>query len=93
MERKTLKQFHTNLTWQSRIYALVVIATVVFSHFFNAWGGNWTTTIIAVVATVLFLDTFNISFHRNPRRWQLIKWAIILLVLALLLIGFIKLKP
>ena len=93
MERKTLKQFHRNLTWQSRIYALVVIATVIFAHFFNAWNSSWTTTIIAVVALVLFLDSFTISFHRNPRLWQLIKWGIILIVLALLLIGFSKIQP
>jgi hypothetical protein len=93
MERKTLKQFHWNLTWQSRIYALVVLATVGFANLFNAWNSNWTTTIIAVVALVLFLDSFNLYFHRHPRIWQLIKWVIILIILAILLIGFSSFQP
>lgn len=87
MERKTLKQFHHTLTWQSRIYALVVIATVIFAELFKAWNSNWVTTILAVVALVLFLDSFNLSFHRHPRLWQLVKWLLILVALALLLTG------
>ncbi|MCB0522003.1 MAG: hypothetical protein H6577_21940 [Lewinellaceae bacterium] len=92
MERKTLKEFHYKLTWQSRIYTIVVLATVAFSHFFHAWDSNWATTIIAVVALVLFLDSFNLSFHRHPKIWRLIKWSIVLLALSLLLLGALQNK-
>lgn len=88
MERKTLKQFHRDLTWQSRIYMVVVLATIIFAHVFHAWEENWVTTIISVIAMVLILDSFNVSFHRHQRIWRLIKWLIILLALAILLIGF-----
>jgi hypothetical protein len=88
MERKTLKQLHRNLTWQSRIYAIIVLATVIFAHVFDAWNSDWATTIIAVVALVLLLDSFAVSFHRHPKTWQLLKWGVILIALALLLIGF-----
>lgn len=87
MERKSLKKFHSNLTWQSRIYTMVVIATVIFAQVFNAWENNWVTTIIAAAALVLFLDSFNVAFHRHPRTWRLVKWLIILLALAILLVG------
>jgi hypothetical protein len=92
MERKTLKEFHRNLTWQSRIYTVVVISTVIFAHVFKAWENNWVTTIIGVAALVLFLDSFNVAFHRHPRIWRLVKWLIILLALAILLVGLQPLK-
>jgi hypothetical protein len=87
MERKTLKQFHRDLTWQSRIYTTAVVLTILFAHVFQAWDKGWMTTILVVIASVLLLDTFNISFHRHPKAWQLVKWGIILLLLGLLLIG------
>ncbi|MBI5917573.1 MAG: hypothetical protein HY842_19565 [Bacteroidetes bacterium] len=77
-----------NLAWQTRIYMVVVLSTVLFANVFDAWNGDWATTIIAVAAVTLLLDSFAIFFHRHPRTWEVIKWAIVLiLLLALFLIG------
>ena len=87
MERKSIHQLHRNLTWQTRIYMIAVLATVVFAHLFDAWNGEWATTIISVVAVVLLFDSFAISFHRHPRTWEAVKWIVVLALLAFLLIG------
>lgn len=88
MERKTLKQFHKNLSWSTRIYTLLTVATVAFSYVYDAWNSNWVKTIILALAIILFVETFEIVFHQHPKTWQTIRWVIILILAALLLIGF-----
>ncbi len=88
MERKTLKQFHKNLSWSTRIYTLLTVATVVFSYIFDAWNSNWVKTMILALAIILFAETFEIVFHQHPKTWRTIRWIIFLILAALLLIGF-----
>ena len=91
MERKTLKQFHNNLSWSTRIYTLLTVATISLSYFFDAWNTNWVKTIVLALAIILFAETFEIMFHKHPKIWKAIRWIIILIVLAFFLIGFIPL--
>ena len=88
MERKTLKQFHKNLSWSTRIYTLLTIATVVVSYIYDAWNTNWVQTIILALAIILFVETFEIVFHKHPKAWRTFRWIVILILLALILMGF-----
>ena len=87
MERKTLKQFHKELSWSTRIYTLLTVALLVGAYVFEANQTNWALPITGAIALVLFVESFAISFHRHPKTWRLIKWAVILILLTLLLIG------
>lgn len=87
MEKKTFKEFHDDLSWSTRIYALLVFLTVVLSLAFDAWSGDWTLTIIGAIAIVLFIETFAIYFKTHPKTWKRVRLIIFLIILALLLIG------
>jgi len=88
MERKTLKQFHKSLSWSTRIYTLLTVATIALSYYLDAWNTNWVKTIILALAIILFVETFEIVFHNHPKMWRTVRWIIILIALAFLLIGF-----
>ena len=91
MEKKSWKEFHNDLSWSTRIYTLAVLLVIVFSHWFDAWSTNWTMTIIAAIAGILFLESFAFYFIHHPRAWKAVRWILILLVLALLLTGAYRL--
>ena len=88
MERKTLKQFHKELSWSTRIYVLLTVALLGGAYLFDANNTNWTLPVIGALSVVLFVESFAISFHRHPKTWRVIRWAVVLILLALLLIGF-----
>ncbi|MFT5165748.1 MAG: hypothetical protein ACI8P3_000977 [Saprospiraceae bacterium] len=87
MEKKSFKEFHRDLSWSARIYALLVVLTVVLSLAFDAWSSNWALTIIGAIAVVLFIETFAIYFKHHPKTWRTVRLIIFLIILALLLIG------
>ena len=87
MERKTLKQFHHELSQSTRIYTLATLLTIIGSFVFDAWSTNWAMTIISVLAVILFVESFAISFIRHPERYRALRWIILLILLALLLIS------
>lgn len=87
MERKTLKQFHRELSWSTRIYTLLTLALLAGAYLFDANHTSWALPITGAIAIVLFVESFAISFHRHPKMWQAIKWTIIFILLTLLLIG------
>ena len=87
MERKTLKQFHKELSWSTRIYTLLTVALLAGAYLFDATQTNWALPITGAIAVVLFVESFAISFHRHPKTWRLIKWGVVLILLMLLLIG------
>lgn len=89
MERKTLKQFHHELSWSTRIYTLATVLTIVGSFAFDAWNTNWVLTIVSVLAVILFVESFAILFFKHPRAWRIIRWVVLLILLALLLISAI----
>lgn len=88
MARKTLKQFHKELGWSTRIYTLLTIALAICAFIFDAWNTDWVLTVICALAIILCVESFAISFHRHPKTWRVIWWSIVLILLAVLLIGF-----
>ena len=87
MEKRTLKQFHHQLNWSTRIYTLLTVAVVAGAFLFNAWSTNWGLTIIVALAVVLLVEGLAVSLHRHPAGWRVIRWMVLLILLALLLIG------
>jgi len=90
MERKTLKQFHNELSWSTRIYTLLVVVTVLLSAVFNAWSTDWTLTIISALAIILFVETFALYFQSHPKTWRVLRVIFLLILLALLFIGTVQ---
>lgn len=90
MERKTLKQFHRDLSWSTRIYTLLVILTILLSVIFDAWNTNWAFTVVIALALILFVESFAVAFYRHPKIWKTIRWMMLLILLALILIGAIR---
>ena len=87
MEKKSWKEFHNDLSWSTRIYTLAVVLVIIFSYCFEAWSSNWTMTIIAAIAAILFFETFAFYFIHHPKVWKAIRWILLLIVIALILIG------
>lgn len=88
MERKSLKQFHQQLSWSTRIYTLLTVLLIVGAHIFKAWETDWVLTVVAAIAIILLVESFAISFYRHPKAWRLIRWGLFLILLAILLISF-----
>lgn len=76
------------MRWSTRIYTLTVVLVILFSVFFNAWDTNWTMTIIAVIAALLFFETFAYAFAHHPTTWKTLRWILVLILAALLLTGY-----
>ena len=89
MERKTLRQFHHELHWSTRIYTLATLVTIFSAFLFDAWTTTWTMTILSVIAVILFVESLSISINRHPHTWRNIGWVVLLLLLALMLISFV----
>lgn len=90
MQRKTLKQFNKELSWATRIYTLLAVAIIGFAFMTDAWNSNWVATILLGIVVVLFVETFAISFHRHPRTWQMIRWILVAILVALLFISMLS---
>lgn len=87
MERKTLKQFHRDLSWSTRIFTLISIILGAGAFFLNMWDASWAVMMMLALAVVLFVESFAISFHRHPRLWRVVRWVLVLLLALLLLTG------
>lgn len=90
LERKDLKQFHRDLRWSTRIYTLIAIIIGIGAFALHLWGTQWALMMMMALGVALFVETFAISFHRHPRTWRVIRWAILLLLVALLLIAWLQ---
>ena len=89
MNAKSWKEFHRDLSWSTRIYTLTVVLVIVFSYLFDPWSTNWTMTIIAAIAGILFVESFAFYFEHHPQAWKVFRWVVALLILSLLLLGMI----
>lgn len=88
MGTKNFEQFNKELSWSTRIYTLATVVIAFGAFLFNAWDTDFAFTIIVAIATILFIETFAIYFHKHPKFWRIFRIVIILLFLAMLLIGF-----
>jgi len=88
MSTKTFKDFNKELSWSTRIYTLATLVIAIGSFVFNAWQTDFAFTMIIAIAAILFVESFVISLHRHPAFWRVVRGIILLILLALLLIGF-----
>ena len=87
MEEKSLKRIHRDISWSTRIYALLTIFVAAGAIFFNAMETDWALTIISAIAGILLVESFAIFFHRHPKAWNLLRWILILALLTFIIIG------
>jgi len=88
MSSKTFKEFNKNISWSTRIYTLAAIVIAIGAFVFNAWQTDFAFTMIVAIVVILFVESFVISSNRHPAFWRVVRALILLILLALLLIGF-----
>lgn len=88
MSNKTIKEFHTDLSWAVRIQVLLVISIIVGALVFDAWETNWALTMLFAVTVILGVESFAIFFRNHPKTWRLIRWGLLLALFTLLLSGY-----
>lgn len=84
---KSLKDFNQDLTWEIRLYVLVAVTTVALAHVWDAWSSSWVPLILTVIALVLFVEVYVVFIVRNPVLLRFLKWVIIIIGIALILVG------
>jgi len=87
MEEKTLIKLNQDISWSTRIYALLTIFIAAGAIFFNAMETDWALTIVSAIAGILLVESFAVFFHHHPRAWNLIRWLLILALMTLVIIG------
>ncbi|NND33856.1 MAG: hypothetical protein HKN76_14800 [Saprospiraceae bacterium] len=87
MQRKTLKDFHNKLSWNTKLYTLLAIVVAIVAKFSNAMNTNFALTIIIGLLVILFVESFAIISVKHPVVWGYIKWIIFLAVLAMVLLA------
>ena len=87
MEHKNLKDLHNQLSWNTKIYTLLAISVVVFAKLSDALQSDFALTIVLALLLVLFVESFVTISVKHPVAWRYVKWIVILLLLAFMLIG------
>ena len=88
MKRKTLRDFHNELSWNTKIYTLLAIVVLVLARFTSAFTSDFALTMALGLLVILFVESFAIISFKYPKVWQYVKWGVILLVLGFILLGF-----
>lgn len=90
MEDKSLKKFHRDLSWSTRIYVLLTFFVATGAIVFNALETDWALTIVSAIAGILLFESFAVFFHRHPKTWNLVRWILILALMSFILIGGVQ---
>ncbi len=72
----------------SKLYLLLVVSTLTLSVFFDAWDGNWRTTMLSALAIVSIADIIGILSKSYPGVLRNIGWTLLLLLFLITLVGF-----
>lgn len=89
-EPRPFKKYHNELTWATRIHVILTLALIGGAVLFDAWNTDWALTIIFAVTVVLGVESYALLFRNHPKAWRLLRWGLLLGLLALLLSGFAK---
>jgi hypothetical protein len=90
MKRRTLRDFHNELSWNTKIYTLLAISVLLLARFTSALTTDFAVTIVLGLLVILFVESFAIISFNHPGAWVYVKWVVILLVLAFVLLGWAK---
>jgi len=92
MKYPTIKEFNKSLSWETRLLVLLVVAMVAGYYSFESLRTNWFNAALFALVIVTGVDLFSTIKIRYPIIWRTIISSIILLILAMLLIGFLQVQ-
>lgn len=84
MKRKTIQDFHRELSWNTKLYTLLAITVLLVARFTSALETDFAITMVVGLLVILFVESFTIVTLHYPRLWNYIKWFILLVLLGLL---------
>ena len=82
------KTFHNEVSWNTKFYVLLAFCMVLFSYFMNDAELGLMVGAVVSLFIVLFVDLYLILSKRYSKSWKVIKYILLLIIIALLLIGF-----
>ena len=85
MKSKTIRDFHNELSWNTKLYTLLAITVLLVAKFTSALETDFAITMVIGLLIILFVESFTIVSLHYPRLWKYTKWGIILIFLGLLL--------
>lgn len=88
LSRKTFTQFHKDLRWSTRAYVLMAVILGLGAFMLGLWGAYRAVAMILAIALVLLAEFAALSFQHHAKIWRIIGWSLILILAALLLIGW-----
>ena len=88
MKHKTFREFHNELSWSVRIQVLMAVGIIAGALIFDAWESDWALTMLFAITLVLGVESFALSFRHHPKTWRLIRWGLLLALMALLLTSY-----
>ena len=84
---KIRKTFHNQISWNTKFYVLLAFCTVFFSFLMkNTEAGLFAGAVVSLLV-VLLLDLYLILSSKYTRSWKIIKYILVLVIVALTLIG------
>ena len=89
MQRKTLKEFHNRLSWNTKLFTLLAIVIAIVARFSNAMNTDFALTMIIGLLVILFVESFAVISVKHPLIWRYAKWIVLLAILALVALGLI----
>ena len=87
MVRKTLKEFHERLSWNTKLFTLLAIVVASVARFSNAMNTDFALTMIISLLVVLFVESFAVISVKHPLVWRYTKWIVLLVILGLVVLG------
>lgn len=87
MKKKSFKEFHEELSWAVRMQVLLAVGIIIGALIFDVWESDWALTMLFAITLVLGVESFALSFKHHPKTWRLIRWGLLLALLALILSG------
>ncbi len=88
LSKKTFRQFQQDLRWSTRVYVLIAVVLGLGAFFLGIWGPYRAVAMIFAIALVLFTELAARSLQRHANTWRITAWALLLILAALLLIGW-----
>jgi hypothetical protein len=85
MQRNSLKDYHHYLTWESKIYTVLVLLVGITAIMTNALHSGFALAMLVALIGVLVIETFTLVAPKHTPFWMVVKWVVLLLFLGLVL--------
>jgi len=81
--------FNKEVSWNTKFYFLLAFCMVLFSYLTNGTETGLFIGAIFSLIIVLIVDLYLILSKKYSNTWRVIKFIIVLIIVALTLIGFV----